>query len=122
VQWTIRDGTLVRTETLTASHPVSIRRFWVLFPATGEEVTTRLAADGSRIRRFTGREGTLEVSASSANIPFQESLQATGNSALGKGTRGHIPLILNLQATNLVVKPDAPLSWTISLRPVAEGR
>jgi len=66
------------------------------------------------------REGTLEFSASMGNIPFTEVITAnSNNSALGKGTRGPIPLMLTLEATNIVVKPDAPLHLDISLREVS---
>ena len=51
------------------------------------------------------------------NIPFTEVITTnSNNSALGKGTRGLIPLMLALEAMNIVVKPDAPLHLDISLR------
>jgi hypothetical protein len=42
----------------------------------------------------------------------------SNNSALGRGTRGPIPLMLTLEATNIVVKPEVLLHLDISLREV----
>ncbi len=43
-------------------------------------------------------------------------LEATGNSALGKGSRGPVPLILHLESSGLVVGPGKELKWRLSLR------
>jgi hypothetical protein len=53
-----------------------------------------------------------------SNIPFTVTVQNNDDSALGKGARGPIPLTLVLEATNIVVKPDAPLHLDIFLRSV----
>lgn len=115
VTWKIEGDSLLRSETITASRAAKIRRFSVIFPSTANQVSTRFE-DGHRIDRFTGTDATLEVAVQSKDIAFTESLQATGNSALGKGTRGPIPLILQLQANKLSLKPGGTLHWTIRLR------
>jgi hypothetical protein len=110
---------ITRDETVAAFQPVTIRRWHMVFPSTADRVVTR-AKRGRRIYQFTGREGTLEFSASMGNIPFTEVITTnSNNSALGKGTRGPIPLMLTLEATNIVVKPEAPLHLDISLREVS---
>jgi len=120
VDWSTGKGGFDRGEFITASSPVNIRRLSIVFPSTADHVVTR-TDNGREIYRFTGREGTLEFSASMGNIPFTEVITTnSNNSALGKGTRGPIPLMLTLEATNIVVKPDAPLHLDISLREVSE--
>jgi hypothetical protein len=110
---------LTRSETIKASRPVTIRRWRMVFPSTADHVETR-QEDGRQIYRFTGREGTLEFSASMQNVTLTGTLHTNDiNTAIGKGTRGPIPLMLTLEATNIVVKPDAPLHLEISLREVS---
>ncbi len=42
VLWKLDGDTLVRSETITATQPLTIRRFWVLFPSTGDRLSTRV--------------------------------------------------------------------------------
>ncbi|HTV75504.1 MAG TPA: hypothetical protein VMD57_00790, partial [Candidatus Baltobacteraceae bacterium] len=115
VNWKLAGDTLIRTEKITAANPIVISKFSVIFPSTADFVSTRFER-GRRIDTFTGNGATLEVSVESKNVSFTENLQATGNSALGKGTRGPIPLILQIEAGNLKLKPGKPFEWTIRLR------
>ena len=39
-----------------------------------------------------------------------------GGSALGRGTRGAVPLHLVIDSTDLRLQPGAPRSWTVQLR------
>jgi hypothetical protein len=107
--------TLVRSETITATRAVSLRRFAVVFPSTGGEVATRFE-DGRRIDRFVGPESALEVGISDTNLPLAITVQATGNAPAGRGARGHIPLILRAEAGAVALKPGDHLRWTIRLR------
>jgi hypothetical protein len=115
VTWTVQGEALTRNEKITASRAMTIRRFRVLFPSTAPEVFTRFE-DGRRIDRFDSPDTSLEVSVTRGSIPLKTSLRAPGDSALGRGARGPIPLVLEYQATNLSARPDAPLDWTLSLR------
>ena len=115
VKWKLDGDTLVRTEKITATNPMTIHKFSVIFPSTAENVSTRFE-HSRRIDTFSGKDATLEVSAESKNISFKENLQATGNSDLGKGTRGAIPLILHIDADDLHLKPGKSFEWTIRLR------
>jgi len=115
VVWTIEGDTLVRRETVTAPTPISIRRFAVMLPSTGTDVSTRWEGD-RRTDRFDSPDGALEVSVPEASFPLEASLRASGNAPLGRGARGAIPLVLNLEARALTVTPESPLSWTIRLR------
>jgi len=140
VAWMITKGgdLLMRSETITASWPVTIRRLRLTFPSTADQVVTKIE-NGHRTDRFIGKEGTLEFSASMQNIPLTETSHTNTNirftessrgidipllvtfqtnSATLKGTRGPIPLILTLEATNIVMKPIARIHLDISLRQV----
>jgi hypothetical protein len=119
VNWRIDGDTLVRSETITATKPVTLHRFSVMFPSTGSQVSTRFES-GHRTDRFNSPDGSVEVTIADFSFPLDESLQATSNSAVGKGTRGPIPLILQLQAINLVLKAGEALHWTIRLRELPE--
>ena len=114
VTWKIAGDTLVRSEKISASQPVAIKRFSVLFPSTGDRVAMRFE-DGDRIDRFEAKDDALEVCVQSHGTTLEKSIEATGDSALGKGARGAIPLILRMESHDLTIAPDSPLEWSISL-------
>jgi hypothetical protein len=115
VTWRLEGDTLIRSEKITAAKPMIIRHFSVILPSTGDKVSTSYER-GRRIDRFSGAGATLEISAASPDVSFAELLQATGNSALGKGTRGAIPMILQIEAKDLELKPGKPFTWTIRFK------
>lgn len=119
VKWKLDGDTLVRTEKISANSPMIIRHFSVIFPSSYENDSTRFE-HGHRVDTFyknnSGESEALEVSIESKNISFNENLQATGNSAMGKGTRGAIPLILHLNADSLNLRSGKPLEWTIRIK------
>jgi hypothetical protein len=110
VHWTIAGGALTRSETITASKPLTIRRMSVMFPSTSDHLATRFA-DGRRIDRFD----SIEVEAVG---PFTASVQATGNSALGRGNQGPIPLVIEWEANQVSIVPGTPFRWSFTARPV----
>jgi hypothetical protein len=114
VTWKIDGDMLVRTEKITATQPVAIKRFFVIFPSTGERLATRFE-DGGRIDRFYGKANSLEVCVQSHGMTLEKSVEATGDSALGKGARGAIPLILRMESHDLTITPTSPLQWSITL-------
>jgi len=114
VVWQIDGDTLIRSEKISATNPIAIKKFSVIFPSTADAVSTRYE-HGHRIDTFSGKDATLEVSVESKS-PLSESIQATGNSALGKGTRRAIPLILHIDANDLKLKPGQSFEWTIRIK------
>ena len=80
-------------------------------PTTHDHVAT----ETSNLVRFTSTQGELDVSLSDANIPLKVSLLATGNSALGRGVHGAIPLHLVLEAKDITV--SGALKYTLALTP-----
>jgi hypothetical protein len=115
VTWTFAGNVLTRSEKISATEPVSIKKFWVAVPGTGSTSITSVE-NGHRIDTLQSQEGVLQVSVYESSVPLKISLQATGNSALGKGSRGPVPLILNFESTELLIAPGKELNWKLSLR------
>jgi len=120
VDWKLEGNALVRRETITASRPVMIHHFSVMFPSTGTDIITRFENE-SRVDRFDSPDGSVEVAVSGASFPLTESLQATGNSSAGKGAREPIPLILKLESADLALKQGDSLRWIITLRELSNA-
>ena len=106
VRWTVRDGALTRTETLTAAAPADIRSWRVVIP------TTAPAVDDNSLR---GSTFELRVEAS---MPWDAGRRvwATGNDAMGRGARGHIPLHVIYEARNVRLAPRQPAAWQLTLK------
>ena len=117
VVWRIENGTLVREETLSSNQPVSIRRWRLAVPSTHDRVETEMVK-GMRVDRFSSAKGALEVRMSDANFPVSASIMASGDSALGRGVHGPIPLHLVFAAENIDVKAGRPLKVRVSLTPL----
>ena len=114
VVWRIENGTLWRQETLSSKQPVSIRRWWLAVPTTYDRVEMEMLK-GVRVDHFSSAKGRLDVSVTEASVPLKTSIMATGNSALGRGVHGAIPLHLVLEAQNISVSSNSPLKCTIAL-------
>jgi hypothetical protein len=112
VVWAIENGTLTREETLSSSGAVKIRRWWLAVPSTYDRVETE-TIKGVRVDRFGSAKGSLEVRMIDVNFPLKTSIVASGNSVLGRGVHGAIPLHLVFEAKDL----QAPLKYTIALTP-----
>ena len=115
VVWRIEKGTLIREETLSSKQPVNIRRWRIAVPTTHDQVETDLV-NGIRVDRFGSGKGSLDVSLANANFPVKTSIVATGNSALGRGVHGAIPLHLVFEARDINVTSSA-LRYKLALTP-----
>ena len=115
VVWRIEKGTLTREETLSSKVPVSIKRWRLAVPTTHDKVETETLKD-ARLDRFSSASGSLEVRVSDVSFPFKTTIMATGDSALGRGVHGGIPLHLVLEANDLTVT-STPLKYKIALTP-----
>ena len=114
VVWHIENGTLIREETLSSKQPVSIRRWRLAVPTTHDRVETE-NSNGVRIDHFSSANGTLDVRLSDANFPLKPSIMATGDSALGRGVHGAIPLHLVFEAKDITV--NGALKYKLVLTP-----
>ena len=117
VVWRIENGTLIREETLSSKQPVSIRRWRLAVPSTHDRVETE-TVKGMRVDRFSSARGALEVRMSDANFPVRASIMASGDSALGRGVHGPIPLHLVFEAENVGVNAGRPLKYKVALTPL----
>jgi hypothetical protein len=111
VVWRIENGTLTREETLSWKGTVGIRRWRLAVPSTYDQVETDVIK-GVRVDRFRSEKGTLEVRMD-ASFPLKTAIVASGNSALGRGVHGAIPLHLMFEATEI----KAPMKFKIALTP-----
>jgi hypothetical protein len=114
VRWAIRNNTLVRQEILSAKQPVNVRRWKLAVPTTHANLYTS-SSGNIRVDKFSSNEGSLEVKMLSASFPVTTRVLATGDSPLGRGVRGAIPLHLIFESTNLRVQPGKPIRCEITL-------
>jgi len=112
--WSFDGNTLHRVESLSASKPLKIRRFWMTIPSRYNHVET-LGLSGARIDQLTSNEMTMDVQVTHSDWPIHISTYATGDDPLGRGDRGAIPLHLILESKNISLQPGASKSWEITL-------
>ncbi len=101
--WSIAEPTLMRSEIIKASHPVAIRRLWMMFPTTSDRDAT-VFPDALRRDRL----GSLQLGVIGG---VTTSVRATGDSALGRGNLGPIPLILEWERRDFTIAPENPFQW-----------
>jgi hypothetical protein len=114
VLWRIEKRMLIREETLTSRQPLKIRRWRLAVPSTYSVVETTLK-NNARVDRFTSNERSLEVQVLEATFPIESTILATGDSALGRGVRGAIPLHLVFESNNLLIQSDRPLKFRLAI-------
>ena len=68
-----------------------------------------------RIDRFSDADGALEVEMQDSTFPLTTSTAASGDSPLGRGVHGAIPLHLLFEANDLVLSGKAH-RWRLALR------
>jgi hypothetical protein len=115
VTWGFLGNRLTRSEKISAVHAVSIKKLWFAIPSTA---TTSLVSfqQGHRVDTLKGPGDSLQVIVDRSSFPLNISLQATGDSALGKGNQGPVPLVLNLEAMDITMVPERDQAWELSLR------
>jgi hypothetical protein len=113
VAWSLTKNGLRRSEVITPSNAVTVRRLWMAVPSRSDRVKTSIV-DNIRSDRLTSKEGTLEVRVLHSDWPVQISTFATGDDPLGRGDRGPIPLHLILETTKgLSFAPGTAQAWEI---------
>ncbi len=114
VLWSIKNNTLTREEILTAKQPLNVRRWKLAVPTTHANLETS-SSNNVRVDRFSSNEGSLEVKMLSASFPVVTRVFATGDSPLGRGVRGAIPLHLVFESSNLRLQPGKPIRYELAL-------
>lgn len=113
VEFKIENNKLIRRETLTANKDLTIKNWRVAVPTTADKSKLKIQ-NGQRTYFFSGREGTLSVSAK-PDWKTSEEIFATGDSRLGKGVLGAIPLHLIYESKDVQMKKDEKKTWEIVL-------
>jgi hypothetical protein len=113
VTWSLTKNGLRRSEVVTPSKKVTVRRLWMAVPTRSDRIKTSVV-DNIRSDRLISKEYTLEVRVLHSDWPVQISAFATGNDPLGRGDRWPIPLHLILDTTrSLSFAPGAAQGWEI---------
>lgn len=110
VEFTIEQNKLIRKETITATADVEIKNWKFAVPSTAD----RESVESRGVHVFTGREGTMAIAVKSS-WPLTERIFATGDSKLGKGVLGAIPLHLIYESENSKLKKGESLTWEMVL-------
>jgi hypothetical protein len=122
VTWSLTENGLRRSEVVTPSKAVAVRRLWMALPTHSDLIKT-IIGENVRSDRLISKESTLEVRVLHSDWPLQISAFATGDDPLGRGDRGLIPFHLILETTrNLSFAPGAPKSWEIELSILGDTR
>jgi len=122
VSWNLAGTTLTRDETLKSTDPITIRRWWIAVTTTAARNESTLF-NGRRTERFTFGTDRTDLSVTGwADWPLKTSLLATGDTALGRGARGAIPMHLVYESRDLRLEPNRPKTWhlVIELAPSAK--
>jgi len=120
VTWSLTKNGLRRSEVITPSKAVVVRRLWMAVPTRSDRIKTSVV-NNARSDRLISKEGTLEVRVLRSDWLVQISAFATGDDPLGCGDRGPLPLHLILEtAKNLSFAPRAPQGWDIEFSIVGD--
>jgi len=120
--WHLEGSTLTRDETLKSTEPITIRRWWMAVPTTAAHNESSLVS-GRRMDHFAFSQDRTDLSITGwADWPLKISLLATGDTALGRGARGAIPLHLIYESWDMRLTPNRADSWhlVIKLAPLAK--
>jgi hypothetical protein len=113
VDWHFDGNRLTRTEELTAERDVQIQSWQFAFPTTVSNVKTERIGESSTYR-LQGRNGNLIVTMDTFNSAKFE-IVATGDSRLGKGVLGPIPIHLVAKAGPRNLAKGERIVWKITL-------
>jgi len=117
VTWRIEGDHLFRSETLTASKTVHVSRWWVAMPSTANDVITGSEKNSAEtdVYRFHVHDDVLTFRLRHSDWPIETEIIATGDSALGKGAHGPIPLLLVLSSSGLSLEASQSKQWEVEL-------
>jgi len=118
VVWRIERGALTKEETVTSKQPVSIRRWRLVIPTTYNNFAMEALKQG--VVEFQSSKGVLDVMFG-ADFPAQARLVAAGDTVVGRGVHGAIPLHLVYESRDLNVSARSPLKYKLVLTPLGTG-
>jgi hypothetical protein len=123
VIWHLEGSKLTRDETLKSTEPITIRRWWIAVSSTAAHNESSLVS-GRRTDHFTSGPGGTDLSITGwGDWPLKTSLLAAGDTALGRGARGAIPLHLVYESRDLFLEPNRAKTWHLvsELAPLAKS-
>jgi hypothetical protein len=109
VYWRVSGNRLVRTEKITAAADVNIKNWKFVLPTTASVVR-----DSGNAFSFEGREGKMQTVFSPLKGTAFSTL-ATGDSRLGKGVLGAIPIHVVAEANDITLKKGQTVTWKLSI-------
>lgn len=115
VEFNIKNGVLIRRETVTATRDVEIREWKFIFPSTATSAK-ETPQNGARIFDLNGRDGHTIVTFR-LNDRQDIRIFAAGDGKLSKGVLGAIPLHLIAEKANINLAAGQKMSWEISIEP-----
>ena len=110
ITWTIEGATLTRTETLTSTRDVSLRRVVLLLSSTATSYSNSQPA----MIRLSSPDGLLDAT-TSGNLQMQSTIRTVGDEPLGRGPRVPIPTHVTYEAAGVQLRAGQPRSWELSL-------
>jgi len=121
IAWRIDGATLTRTETLTTTGNVTIKRLVCIVSSTATAPTrTTAAGDAAGGLRLSGPDGVLEAR-TGGDVPVAASIRSVGDEPLGRGPRVPIPTHVTYEATDVQLHARQPRSWFIALTASTSG-
>jgi hypothetical protein len=90
-------------------------------PSHADQLSTSFS-NSVRSDRLASEESAIEIRVTASNLPIFISTLATGDSKLGRGARGAIPLQLELRSRHIILDRDHPLRWRIEVAAQKSGR
>lgn len=115
VEFVIDGGKLIRRETVTTVRDVEIALWKFAFPSTASSASFAYQ-NGRRTFYMNGREGKSTITFKVAD-GTKIGVVATGDSKLGKGVLGAIPIHLIAENENIKLAAGQKMSWEISVEP-----
>lgn len=120
VVWRLDGTTLTRDETLKSAETLVVRRWWVAAPSTADK--NEVLAGRQRWDVFRAGDWSVGVVAVKADWPLEISLLATGDTPLGRGARGPLPLHLIYESRDLRLTANRAAHWRLIVRVAAASQ
>ena len=110
ITWKIEGARLTRTETLTSTRDVSLRRVVLLLSSTATSYSNSQPAT----IRLSSPDGLLDAT-TSGDLQMQSTIRTVGDEPLGRGPRVPIPTHVTYEAAGVQLRAGQPRSWTLGL-------
>ncbi|HWR15345.1 MAG TPA: alginate lyase family protein [Terriglobales bacterium] len=112
VRWELQGTSLVRKESLSVSKPIEIRRMWMVVSSSAEHC---VRVGNGETYNFAGPEGEMTFAFTGWGQNTSREIRFTGDSPLGKGSRGAVPVLLEIEREDFELSPQEPLSWAMTM-------